>query len=76
MAGSATAAARAGRPPEATDLMIPATMDDLGPASVRRATTDGVTRLVVNGSPTAELGVAVAELTALAERMRLGTNAG
>jgi len=56
--------------------MIPATMDDLDPASVRRATTDGVTRLVVNGSPTAELGVAVAELTALAERMRLGTNAG
>jgi len=65
------AAEQAGRAPEAVELTIRAAMSDLDPASVREAAADGVTRLVVNGSPTADLGVAVGELKSFADRMEL-----
>jgi probable F420-dependent oxidoreductase len=68
------AAEEAGRDPGAIELTLRAGMQDLDQDKVAEAEASGVTRYVLNGSPTADLTVAVGELQEFADKMGLSAN--
>jgi len=65
------AAERAGRDADSIDITLRASMDEIDAERVEQLHAEGTTRLVVNGSTTSDIAVAIDELTAFAERMEL-----
>ena len=65
-------AADAGRDPDALDVILRRSLDDVTPERLVADEAAGVTRIILNGSVTSDLALATRELEEFALRMKLG----
>ena len=65
-------AADAGRDPDALDVILRRSLDDVTPERLAADEAAGVTRIILNGSVTPDLALATRELEEFALRMKLG----
>jgi probable F420-dependent oxidoreductase len=69
------AAEEAGRDPSGLEVILRRGMTDVTPESMAADEAAGVTRVIVNGSKTKDLGLATDEIRQFGERMQLGSKA-